>query len=73
MPIASAFWLAALASLSRIARARKCRVVFVGPPKPLAEPLLRMGLEVDQEVDQSLHLAADHGLRGRRAGGISPD
>ena len=58
VPIASAFWLAALASLARIARARKCRVVFVGPPKPLADPLLRMGLEVDQDADPIVQGAA---------------
>jgi hypothetical protein len=66
MPAASAFWLAALASLARIARARRCRVVFVGPPRALAEPLLRMGLEVDQNGYESL----GHRLRGSTSGGV---
>ena len=70
MPAASAFWLAALASLARIARARRCRVVFVGPPRALAEPLLRMGLEVDQEVDQNIYESLGHRLRGSTAGGV---
>jgi hypothetical protein len=45
-------------------------VVFVGPPRALAEPLLRMGLEVDQEVDQNVYEPLGHRLRGSTVGGV---
>lgn len=45
---ASAFWLAALVSLRRLASARGCRLVLLAPPACLSAALARLHLEVDQ-------------------------